>query len=73
MEPKIGMIVMFTVEEQDKKVNNFQSHAPAMITNVFGNDLVNLKVFLDGESSVWRTSCKMGFGEGQWHFSNTQE
>ena len=67
MEPTIGRIVTYHCdEEQKEKMNNFQADAPAIITAVFGENLVNLKVLLDGEENLWMTSVSLGTGAHEW-------
>lgn len=69
MKPTIGRIVIFNVNEnQREKLNNYQPTAPAIITAVWGDECVNLKVLLDGESTIWVTSATLGTGENQWNW-----
>jgi len=69
MKPTIGRIVIFNVNEnQREKLNNYQPAAPAIITAVWGDECVNLKVLLDGESTIWVTSTTLGTGENQWNW-----
>lgn len=67
MKPSIGRIVHFQLNEgQREKLNNYQPTAPAIITAVWGDECVNLKVLLDGETNLWVTSAMKGTGENQW-------
>ena len=67
MKPSIGRIVIFHCDEQQReKMNNYQPDAPAVITAVWGDEYVNLKVLLDGENTLWMTSATLGTGERQW-------
>lgn len=67
MKPSIGRIVIFHCDEQQiEKMNNYQPDAPAVITAVWGDECVNLKVLLDGENTLWITSATLGTGERQW-------
>lgn len=64
--PSLGLIVHYTFADGEDAPNN--SHTvPAIITAVFGNGLVNLRIFADQETSYpaygtrkpvseWRTS-----------------
>lgn len=67
MKPTIGRIVIFHCNEmQREKINNYQPDAPAVITAVWGDECVNLKVLLDGEDNIWVTSAMLGTEENQW-------
>jgi hypothetical protein len=67
MKPSIGRIVIFHCDEtQREKMNNFQPDAPAVITAVWGDECVNLKILLDGENTLYMTSSTLGTGERQW-------
>lgn len=69
MKPTIGRIVIFNCNEnQREKLNNYQHPAPAIITAVWSDDCVNLKVLLDGETNLWITSALKGTGENQWNW-----
>lgn len=74
MKPSIGRIVIFHCDEtQKEKQNNYQSDAPAIITAVWSDECVNLKVMLDGEATLWRTSATLGTGELQWSWPTIQQ
>jgi hypothetical protein len=67
MKPTIGRIVIFHCDENQKeKWNNSQSDAPAVITSVWSDTCVNLKVLLDGDSVLWVTSVPEGTGSANW-------
>lgn len=67
MEPTIGRVVVFHVDEQaQKEKNNYQPTAPAIITAVWGPECVNLKVLYDGVETEWVTSAVLGTGDRQW-------
>lgn len=53
--PSVGRIVLTTV---DPRQNNGSSEAPAVITRVWNDEMVNLKVFLDSGDTLWKTSVK---------------
>lgn len=46
---------------------------PMIVTAVHSSDLVNGKVFLDGNDSLWVTSRKLGAEDGQWAWPPRQE
>lgn len=67
MKPSIGRIVIFHCDEQQREeMNNHQPDAPAVITAVWNDECVNLKVLLDGENTLWITSAALGTGEREW-------
>ena len=67
MTPTIGRIVIYHCDEEQKdKMNNYQEDAPAVITAVWGDERVNLKVLLDGEENLWVTSACLGTGKREW-------
>jgi hypothetical protein len=66
MESTIGRIVIYHCDEEQQKQNNFMKDAPAMITSVWNETCVNLKVNLDGEGTLWMTSVTEGTGERNW-------
>lgn len=71
-----GRIVMFCPNEYDAQgTNNGTTVVPAIIVRTwenttYENDEVNLKVFTDGETDVWRTSIPYSEGKepGTWHW-----
>lgn len=78
MEPTIGRVVIYKPTEEEKNTMRAKNHAdascnvceelPAIVTNVFNATLVNLKVLLDGEGTLWATSRPEGNLEGHWHW-----
>lgn len=66
--PHIGDIVIYkTVEQQDGSLNNnWAKELPAIVTCVWSDECVNLKVFSDGPYDEWRTSVLRGANPGQW-------
>ena len=67
-EPAVGRIVHYRVPNWDSegRHNGLEEGdvLPAMIVRVWSGNCVNLKVFLDGEGSVWRTSVSQGSHPG---------
>lgn len=59
-------------EMMDKSICcNIQEHLPATVVANFtpeghADQCLNLKVDLDGDGQLWKTSINMGEGEGQW-------
>ena len=73
MEPTIGSVVIYHCsEEQKEKMNNYQDFAPAIVTAVWGDTCVNLKVLLDGTENLWVTSAQLGDEEYQWNWPKMQ-
>ena len=67
MVPTIGRIVIYHCDEEQKdKMNNHQEDAPAVITAVWGDECVNLKVLFDGDETMWATSAVLGTGVRGW-------
>jgi hypothetical protein len=70
MEPTIGRIVLFTVDEQNAKriTEDGGNHEqcspvlPAVIVKVWSPSCVNLKVLTDGPTDIWVTSVSFGTG-----------
>lgn len=56
MKPSIGRIVLVPVSEN---LNNGAEVAPAVITRVWSDELVNVRVLHDGHDIDWRTSVKL--------------
>lgn len=52
-KPSLGRIVHVPM---DPKTNNGAAVAPAIITRVWSDTTVNLRVLADGDYTVWRTS-----------------
>jgi hypothetical protein len=67
MKATIGRMVVYHCSQDEKeKMNNYQETAPAIITAVWSDTCVNLKVILDGENNLWKTSAPLGEAEMQW-------
>lgn len=56
MKPSIGRIVIVAV---DPAANNGADEAPAVITRVWNDTLVNVKVLNDGSMNEWKTSVTL--------------
>lgn len=57
MTPSMGRIVMVNADPDE---NNGADQAPAVITRVWSDTLVNVRVFLDADTTPeWRTSVKL--------------
>ena len=56
MKPSIGRVV---VVPMDPMTNNGSDRAPALITRVFSDTLVNVRVLGDSEAIGWRTSLQL--------------
>jgi len=55
-KPSKGRIVFVKV---DPTMNNGDDEAPAIITRVFNDQYVNLRVLLDSEAILWLTSVPL--------------
>jgi hypothetical protein len=54
--PTLGRVVLARV---DKTLNNGADVAPAVITRVWSDAMVNLRVLCDGSSVLWQTSVNL--------------
>jgi hypothetical protein len=54
--PSVGRIVLVRVEPDR---NNGSDVAPAIITRVWNDSMVNVKVFLDGPGDAWQGSVTL--------------
>ena len=54
-KPTLGRIVLVPA---DPAVNNGADVAPAVITRVWNDEVVNVRVLLDSDAVQWRTSVK---------------
>jgi hypothetical protein len=52
-KPSVGRIVLVPIEPE---MNNGATIAPAIITRVWNDTTVNLRVLADGQNLLWRTS-----------------
>jgi len=77
MTPTIGRIVIYNTTQADRDrmstsyqlgaIQNTVNQLPAVITNVFSESCVNVKVFVDGHGNdLWKTSIMLGPNEGSW-------
>lgn len=53
MQPSVGRIVHYIVSPSE---NNGSGIAPAIITRVWNDTCVNIRVFCDGGTTPWQTS-----------------
>lgn len=65
MKPTAGRIVLYT-PMAGEFTGNDTSPVPAIITRVWSDECVNLKVFSDGPSDYWVTSVLLGEGYRTW-------
>jgi hypothetical protein len=65
-KPSVGRIVLFHFQASDANLNNGLLVAPAIITAVWSDTCVNLKVLADNPHDQWKTSMSLGEGPGQW-------
>jgi hypothetical protein len=57
MKPTIGRIVWYYPTKSECELfNNYQTKAPAIITAVWGDTCINLKIMYDGVFDGWKTS-----------------
>ena len=78
MKPTIGRVVVYKTTEQDQSLMkaksetdgrcNVQEELPAVIVAVWSDECVNLKVNLDGDGEIWKTSINNGNEQGQWNW-----
>lgn len=80
MDVKIGSIVLYKTTESEREGMrkaencNVQKILPAIVTAVWSNGLVNLKVILDGDVvSMWVTSVSRGEEVGQWNYLESEK
>lgn len=72
MKVNLGMIVFYQLTEEDKEKlrlgnNNVSDELPAIVTAVWSETTINVKVIVDGESgSIWKTSILEGTEPGNW-------
>lgn len=55
-KPSLGRIVLAPV---DPAINNGADVAPAVITRVWNDTVVNVRVLCDGDAMVWKTSATL--------------
>ena len=56
MKPSLGRIVLAPV---DPAQNNGADVAPAVITRVWSDEIVNVRVLLDSDAVLWKTSVAL--------------
>jgi hypothetical protein len=54
-KPSVGRIVLVPM---DPGTNNGAEVAPAIVTQVWSDDLINVRVFANNTSTEWRTSSR---------------
>ena len=71
--PTVGDSIIYfpTQEEKEAMANSGQDGVaealPGIVVVPWGSDLVNAKIFLDGNSpDLWKLSINKGTNEGQW-------
>jgi len=76
----IGKFVLYTPTDDEKtRMTNLSNCnttdvVPALVTNEFGGELLNLRVFYDGSVvGVWNTSVQHGKEPGQWFYHDEYE
>ena len=55
-KPSLGRVVIALV---DPATNNGADEAPAIITRVWSDTIVNARVLLDGDQTPWKTSISL--------------
>ena len=75
MAPVLGQQVFYIVTDEEITTMNNQSNCnsqqilPATIVAVWGDtpeSAVNIKIHLDGEGDLWKTSITQGTSPGDW-------
>lgn len=75
MKPNLGDIVIYRLNQYDRNqlyragasvANNGGDESPAIVTRVFSDTCVNLRVIVDGVEPLWATSRSPGDEPGQW-------
>lgn len=56
MTPTVGRVVQVLV---DPAQNNGSDVAPAIITRVWNDRMINVKVLLDAKDNLWQTSIQL--------------
>lgn len=77
-KPSIGRIVIYKLTEEDKEISrkagdNVTDEVPAIIVNVWSDTCLNLRVFVDGNYTWWKTSTPEGDQPGNWHWPVIQK
>lgn len=73
MKPTIGRIVIYKTTSEDRRFMrnmdcNERDELPAIIVSVHDETYVNLHVFVDGLTTLWRKSIVNGTADGCWHW-----
>jgi hypothetical protein len=78
MNVTIGRVVIFKTTEQQQDAMrkasllgrscNASDELPAIVVAVWSQNVINLKVLLDGIGDIWVTSVSEGDQPGQWHW-----
>lgn len=76
MKPTIGRIVIYNTTEEEQAFMrqgpecNAATQLPAVITAVWGDTCVNLRVIADGgqHMDIWKTSVLLGSGPSTWNW-----
>ena len=64
----------YTLNEEEARVcNNAAKIAPAIITRVWNSSCVNLKVLVDGNHDLWKTSVNQGDQYHNWDWMPFQK
>ena len=72
--PTVGRVVYFKLSADEAKVfNNGAEIAPAIITRVWNETCVNLKVLCDGSYDLWKTSVSKGESQYNWDWMPFQK
>lgn len=64
-KPSIGCILIFTQPESENPHNGHRDH-PCVITKVWSDDCVNVKVLPDCAAPYDSTSCQFSTGRVAW-------
>lgn len=70
--PTVGRVVYYKPTEKDP-FHNSAEILPAIITAVFSDEMINVKVINDGDQDFWKTSIKIGQEKGQWDWMPFQK
>lgn len=68
-KPSVGRIVHYHFPDNAQSAaNNGQAIAPAIITAVWSDSCVNLKVLHDEQFNTWKTAVMKGTGPHNWNW-----
>lgn len=73
LTPELGDLVFYRPLSLEKGedpaiLNNQPEVLPAVVVAVWTPDCINLKVFTDGPTDVWKTSVLKGDSPGTWQW-----